>query len=361
MNIKLAIFGPYPPPIGGISLFIKKLNLFINKRFETEVFIINEFGSHKENKSIYNLSSNSKIVYLFRLLYYLFFINTSKYIYYHGVHGVTRFILVIFSKILKYEVIFHFHGKSVIHFHKKNWLSKMISSFYLQRAKKLIAVNDDIINKLKSFIPSLKIENIPAYLPSFESNSNNKIENFINKLDSEKKYYLSYGTLDKAKNGKYNYGITDLLNFFNRKTIREGQISLILVVILYKKENFEEFNKNLSTLLEKENSNIKVFINQGGTQLIPFFKYVEGYIRWTHEDGLGVSLIEALDYGISAIATNVCKRPKGVKIFDINKPAELESYILKPNKNKVEHKRVDYQKMYIELFEGLNFQLKERY
>jgi hypothetical protein len=267
----------------------------------------------------------------------------------------------MFSKILKYEVIFHFHGKSVIHFYKKNWLTKKMSSFYLRFAIKLIVVNEDLINELKSFIPSLKIENIPAYLPNFESNTNEKTENFINRLDNKKKYYLSYGTLDKAKNGNYNYGITELLNFFNRKKIKDNKISLILVIILYKKENVEEFNKKLSTLLKKESSNIKVFINQGSAQLIPFFKYVEGYIRWTHEDGLGVSLIEALDSGISAIATNVCKRPKGVKVFDINKPSELEGYILNPNKNKVEHKRVDYQKMYIDLFKELNFQLKERY
>ncbi|MEL0651808.1 O-antigen ligase family protein [Algibacter sp. TI.3.09] len=349
------LVGPYPPPIGGISLFIKKLNSFLSSTFNEEVNIVNEFGNNTENSSVYNLSSSSKLLYFFRLLYYLFFLNTNKYVFYHGVHGITRFILVFLSKILNYEVVFQFHGKSVVQFHEKNKLTNKISSFSLKGARKLIAVNNDIINELKVYIPSLEVSNIPAYLPDHKMILNPDVDGFFKGLDNRKKYFLSYATLDKANNGEYNYGINDLFDFFDKNKIRDNGCCLILVLILYKKEHVKEYEEKLSVLFKRENSNVEVFINHGNTPLVPFFRYVEGYIRWTYEDGLGVSLIEALDYGISAIATNVCERPKGVKTFDIINPIELEKYVLLSSNKKVIHRRIDYQKEYINLFTDFGF------
>lgn len=352
---EILVIGPYPPPVGGISLFIKKFEIFFKENFAEKITIVNEFNNQaKDINDIYSLASNSKAIYFFKLLKFLLFYNRASLIYYNGVHGITRFFLVAMGKILGYKVIIHFHGRSVINFYNKNLVSKQLSKFTLNNAKKLLCVNPVISKYLKDINPNWNIIDLPAFLPNNRIAYSNKINSFLEELPSNKKYFLSYATLDKTLNGKYNYGISDLIEFFKNEN-ENTEFGLILVLILYKKDHITEYQTYIKPLLS---NNIQVFINDGSEPLTPFFDKAEGYIRWTFEDGWAGSLVESLEAGLITIATTVSERPKGVLLFNPKNPEQLKKLINKKHSNHSLPK-TDFQNQFKNLFLSLGYSSKK--
>lgn len=50
-------------------------------------------------------------------------------------------------------------------------------------------------------------------------------------------------------------------------------------------------------------------------------------VRLTYENGYGLSIAEALNFGGSSIANDVCKRPEGTIIFRVSDPKGLYSMV----------------------------------
>ncbi len=308
---KLAIIGPYPPPVGGISQYVNKLSRHLEDNFH--IIKINEF----ENPEIpCNLSNHSKFQYAFRLFKCLLITNPDI-IYYHGAHGISRFILAVWSKFMRKKLLLHFHGNSVLRFAMQNSLTKLMSRFYLKNAQYRFVVEKKIMKQLKNLFPGMDFHWMPAWIPgqnNYHQNKYNKL--IINKLNlnNQYKWFLSYTNLAKNKNGQFIYSPLQLIRFFQREDISH-KFGLLLLVIVKNSNDIEIFEKEI---LNKINltDNIKIFFNEESIPLTAFMPYTEAYIRWTTEDGFPVSFLEAMEEKQPVIANKLENRPEFIHIFE---------------------------------------------
>ena len=346
---RIALIGPYPPPYGGISIFMDRLYQLIQKELENECHIVNEFGDKNESVK-YALSSNSRIMYLIKLGYFIF-AHSHRYhiIYYNGPHTLTRYVLVLFAKVFGYKLIVHIHGQSLIRASKSIW-GRIMAKSVLRNSNKVLTVNSLMVKQMQDLFYREDYQYLPAHIQSGKMNVPEEVQKFLRTLNDGKTYFLSYGTLDKTDSGNYVYGIKEIFSFFSSKRVKDLGYHLIFVLILYKDKHFVEYQNEIASLVNQQD-NLHIFINKGGKYpLVPFFAKVNGYIRWTMEDGLGVSLIEAMENGIPAFATNVCNRPEGTVLFSPEDENQLLKGIqLNSFSGSKEYNFKDYSSQYIEL------------
>lgn len=126
-------------------------------------------------------------------------------------------------------------------------------------------------------------------------------------------------SLDKY--GQEIYGVSELIAFFSERP------SWGLVISdpsgTYKKKNY---------LLPK---NILILDSPHSFQKV--FDYADCFIRYTSTDGDSLSIHEALDFGLSVVATDVVDRPHGVYTVKRNDMDEL--FIVLKNLSKLKNER----------------------
>ena len=131
--------------------------------------------------------------------------------------------------------------------------------------------------------------------------------------------YFEYGKQDKY--GQEIYGVSELIAFFSERP------SWGLVISdpsgTYKKKNY---------LLPK---NILILDSPHSFQKV--FDYADCFIRYTSTDGDSLSIHEALDFGLSVVATDVVDRPHGVYTVKRNDMDEL--FIVLKNLSKLKNER----------------------
>lgn len=87
----------------------------------------------------------------------------------------------------------------------------------------------------------------------------------------------------------------------------------------------------------------QTFILHGQKELWPLYKCANIFVRPTSSDNYGISVAEALFFGIPAIASDVCIRPKGTLLFtsrDIVEFYDKVSHVLNSHKQKEEKRRL---------------------
>ena len=60
----------------------------------------------------------------------------------------------------------------------------------------------------------------------------------------------------------------------------------------------------------------RVLLYKGKISLPSLFRYVDVFVRPTTSDSYGISVEEAIDAGITSIASDVCERAKGAILFE---------------------------------------------
>jgi glycosyltransferase involved in cell wall biosynthesis len=158
--------------------------------------------------------------------------------------------------------------------------------------------------KLSDFLNKKAIKNIclPAYVPSDNIH-------FIKMNNIEGKEYFLYSIWKLDREIAQNvYNIELAFELLNR--IREKFHMLFLIGT-----EIESDKEYLSYLLQKyEVKNSVTLIYE--SQLTDYLNNCRFLLRTNNSDGYGVSLQEALDLGVPAVASNVCIRPKGTILFE---------------------------------------------
>lgn len=343
----MALIGPYPPPYGGISVFMKNLRSFIDRHFNVEIWIINELEKEEPVNHILALGRNSRLRYILRLFRYLRKIR-PQLIYYNGPHGLARFLLAVYSRWTNIPLILHLHGMSAIDFYKKNILTRRMSKYTFQNADQIIAVNSYISSFLKNKGWASPFT-LPPLLPSGDNPviTSRQME-FINSLPAEKKYFLSYGTLDTNSQGEYIYGIDRLLQTFG---MYPGEEHLILVIILKDQSQKKIYNQFIQPLVDSlpYKHRIHIYTHEGQESLYPFYRKASAFIRWTTEDGDPLSIHEAMEAGLSVFATDIAPRPERVIVFNPRSPQIIFKAKNSVNKQMGKNISNQIQKKYFEI------------
>lgn len=307
---KIAIIGPYPPPYGGISIYIKRIINYLEKN-HIECIIYNE----------------SKIV------------TCENIINIKSINSYKKFIFII--PFLKYDIL-HFHstnlrvhmllgwyrfcGKKIfLTIHGESWFSQVVELnlvgrylllLSLRNIDKIICVNSRIKKELLYLgFDSKKIAVIPAFIPP----TSNEIEikqlpDFFHKIRHQHKILITANAfrITFYKNQDL-YGI-DLSIELMKRLIDNGYKDIGFIYVIPDIGDHDYFKK-MQNLVKKYNLKDNFHFYTEPVAYPAVINMCELFIRPTNTDGDALSIREALMLKKPVIASDATKRPKDCIIF----------------------------------------------
>lgn len=332
MNTKkeIAIFGPYPPPLGGISVHIQRIEkCLIDENIEYTIF------DHYSNTGKNVIPTNKNF---FRYLKFLF-VKDYALFHFHQMFLYEYIFYFLFSKINPTPFIITIHGETLLNINK--WKQKAVL-FFLKNTHniEILSVSKNIHHLLIS--NSIDAAYLPAYVPPVAINKKN-----IQK-DSRILFLFSLWKFEKEI-AESIYNIRLAFEFLKRK--KDG-FKMVFMIGDKESSDLIQLNKLISEYALKED--ILLIYNKNLVDYMHNFRFV---LKTNLIDGYGVSLQEAMDLGVPAIATNVCERPKGTIVFESNNLTDLiakVSFVINENKETILQKRekLNYHLDLIKIYES---------
>lgn len=329
MKKRILVYGILPPPYHGVAIMTQNILKALKKSKYYHYFINNDYsktvleiGKHKFYKTLVFIKIIIKSIQIVKeknieWIYYP--ISTEKW-------SFIRDALLI--KILSYyvgkKIILHFHGTGIRDLYNKNLLLKKIVHHTLANASGYIVLG----NRLKKDICMSADENLIQVVPNgIETvkwvpilSASNKKTNITRLL------YLSYLRRSKGIVTTIE-GINVLVNKYNYKNI------LLTVAGEWRephtKAQVEKFIKNNN--LDKYIRFVGERINQDKWNL---FKNSDIFLFPTIHEAFGLVNLEAMQFGLPIITTNVGAIPEFIK-------DGVNGFIIEPNDPEALAEKVD--------------------
>ena len=307
--------GPYPRPIGGVSVYIKRM-----KSYMDILGIANE---------VWDLSNINKRVsgvtnIRFRYVPFKYLFRKDIKLIHYNIPGISYKIYIgFFNRFLfnRRKKILTIHGESRDLFVNKC----LLKNRYLQISNAAIMAKS--LNSFDAII-SVKVGdreyllnkgiNKPIYeLPAFifptEDDENSRIPQYVLDFISSKKFIISANaSLIQFYNNQDLYGIDMCIKLIEK--LNKDKEDVGMVFCLPEINNTLYFNKLKKWIDKAKIEKNFLFVNQK-VELYPIIKKSQLFVRPTNTDGDAVSIREALFYKIPSIASDICDRPQGTILF----------------------------------------------
>lgn len=269
--MKILIIGKIPPPIGGVTIHIKRF--------------IEHLKKDNLNYILLDYSKKNNLLKLFRN-YDLAHIHVSN--------KKLRFFLLLILMFLRKKTVVTFHGKYDF---TNKW-----DRFSLRLSTKNLILNDYSKNRADKLSSNNKL--IGAFIPPLRINESldvhtiNDIQKFIAKFSVI--YCMNASNFVLDHEGNEIYMGTEIINFFKL----HSELGLI----------FSDPSGSYSAAYDGFASNV-LFVNTVH-EFVDIFKYSDYLIRYTTTDGDSLSVKEALYFNLPVFASNCVERPESVIIID---------------------------------------------
>lgn len=355
-------FGIIPPPYGGCSVYVKRL---IDKLNSDGYKVGGFYLESCDDKNIY-LSPlydhwNWMETHLlpFKIWSYLKIVQSYKIIHSHfSLEGMSY--LWMLMKLGKKKVVITIHNSMVSTFYRQ---TNIVNRFFLNRMLQSkdvtwIAVSAEGKEQLLSLPirPLSNVHVIPAYIPVVE-------ECFI-PLASEMQSYINnhkyniafYGHSFMINEGTDVYGFQTIIDIYSR-LLETFSNNVGLVLCLSDTHDVEKIQE-LREYAKNKNVDDCIYWQIGAINNIrTLWKSVDVYVRPTSTDGDSVAVREALDEGISVIASDVCDRPKGVVVYKYGNEDDLYAKLVLcfNNYRKKTKPNYDYYNYMKDIYDNLLF------
>ena len=300
----ILLIGLYPPPLGGVSVHIKRLTKILKK----------------SGKKIYVFDTSQKQYFkgqnIIRLAIMLF---TQKIdiVHLHLLNIEWFFVVFLIRCFKKYDIYITIHNTRLF-----SNLSKIKKKYYLKNIKKanlLIFVSKTILNNYKRngviFPKKVLVQN--AFFPPDLEDEEVIIKSYSQKtmefLNSHSPLIIANAYRIVFYKNKDLYGIDICIKLTEKLKNDFPNIGFIFALAnnTVNKKYYLELQDRIKKLRIEKN----FYFLTDQKELWPLFKKVDLMIRPTYSDGYGVSIAEALYFNCPAIASDVCKRPKGTILF----------------------------------------------
>ncbi|MFC0904980.1 glycosyltransferase family 4 protein [Clostridium sp. MT-14] len=306
----IAVIGGYPPPIGGISVHIKRLIKKLDDKYLQYVLYNTSKNKIKVNYNIFNVNN----LKLWLIKY--FFCCKDKIIHCQERNWYLLFILCLIKKIHKSKLILTIH--SFREEPKKfNFLKKLCFYYSMKNVDQFIPVGENEKLKLIKYNCDIsKIDVIPAYInPDYDESDDKLIPNYIWNFmkDNDFNIVANAYKISFYKNEDL-YGIDMCVELCSRlkKYFRFKKIGFVFC--LPDIGDYEYYSK-LKNIIGKLQIRDRFLLVNEKIPLCPILKKSNLFLRPTNTDSYGISIAEALYYKVPSITSDVCRRPKGAILF----------------------------------------------
>lgn len=300
-NQRILIVGPLPPPYGGVAVHIERAAHILEKQGNTVT--IADVSTIQTRTGRWN--------YLLHII-----CNTTPHIVMNHTlyNSVIEWIILFLGKyFFRYQLIVIEHDCRHLYRHQpiKRWiLSKTIS-----RINTLVVIGEIT---LKSFIENNialpeKCSIETPYLPAKESESvtvyPESMHDFIqNRTPLLLACAYSYQLIDQQD----VYGFNMMIDLIQELKKEYPSVGLLITIGT---RGTGEYRKYIFETIAHRNLTEHFYFLEESYPLCPLFKSAHIFIRPNCVDSYGISVAEAIAYGIPAIASDICERPQGTLLF----------------------------------------------
>lgn len=207
---------------------------------------------------------------------------------------IRKSIVVLLARLFGKKTILHMHGGEFSAFYEKWNLLKPYMRYIIRSNEIVICLSRQWFEYYKNFLPAERLRIVNNPVPTIESDNTKKLTGSIN--------FLFLGLIIERK------GIYDLL-----KAIASLDAALRNKVKLDIGGDGEKDKllRMISNLQLQDNVRFRGWVN--GELKKELFSNADVYILPSYVEGLPVSVLEAMSYGLPVIATNVGGIPEIVK------------------------------------------------
>ncbi|WP_432260470.1 hypothetical protein [Cupriavidus sp. TMH.W2] len=295
------VVGRFPPPLGGVSVFVQRKFLSIKERGGKYI----DFGEKAWILSLVRLSARRDNVFL---------LNSAS------------------LKVLAVFFVFGILSRTILYDHNASrhlWRNNLLAFVYIFFVRRLLAVrvvHQHLVDEygLRGCGDKVAVES--PFIPPNESERQQvlgtyprEVVEFINDPRPFKVVTAAWRYSVDA-DGRDLYGIDSLVLLINH-LLSAGIESRFLVA-------FGDFNVEniprplLDQLLELRRTGYLIVL-EGQRELWPIFDKVDLFLRLTSTDGESVSVLEALHFDCSVLASNVVPRPAAVVTYKYGDKSDL--------------------------------------
>ena len=302
----ILLVGPYAPPLGGVSLHIKRLkHLLRNYGFCVDVFNTAQ-GQMFKGQNIIRLAM--KILF-----------DDFKIMHVHGYPYRLLKVMEFIKKIKKFKLYITDHNSRL--FEEQKYDDEK-TNFYKRIIKSLdylIVVGSNILEEYKRYGVTLPDNTSiqPSFIPPDLNEEKDILKNYPRELFEfigKHKPIITANAFEIVfYDGVDLYGLDMCIELTNKLKREFFNIGFLFALADENKhvEYLGSMKKRIIELGIKDN----FYFLTGQKEIWPLFKKVDLMIRPTYSDGYGVSIAESLYFGCLAVASNVCDRPEGTILF----------------------------------------------
>jgi len=311
--MKISLRGPYPPPYGGISIYVQRLERRLREK-KIGCVVYDTSGLKKNYKDIDIKRGRGLLLkFLFAPDENIIHIQCSGYDS-KMLIGIMALALLRKALFQKKEIMITYHSwrKEIC---SMNSLEKLLMRSVSTFVECFIAVGPHIKKKLINLgINPKNIEVIPAFItPSVKEEDIKEIPDDIwSFIDSHNPIISANAFKICFHNNQDLYGLDMCIDLST--TLKKDYPQLGFIFCLPAIGDYEYFNKMKQKIKEK-GIEANFLFQTKPCQMYPLIMKSNVFVRPTNTDGDSVSLRESLHFNVPALASDVCLRPEGTILF----------------------------------------------
>lgn len=308
---KLLLCGPFPDPVGGVSIHLRRLMQALARSGAYEVRCVDEAGQRKPG--LYNIRSLNPFAYL-GLLWWAEVVHVQSSVW------LLRLLHVLAARALGRQVVVTLHSHRPRH-----RLEHEGARLACRLAHSVIAVNQQIRAEVCA-----RAQVIPAYIApgADEEWVPEDIQQWIAQVRQRGKALVVSNAYKLVQfNGVDLYGLDVLIDCFSDPAVRAGHALLFVVSSLADcAAPYEQYRARIAALgLEQD-----VLLVHRAMPFAGLLRCCDLSVRATNTDGDALSIRESLSYGKRTLASDCVDRPPGAELFATRDAAALAALICRP-------------------------------
>ncbi len=300
---RIILLGTFPPPIGGVSIHLKRLSKLLERE---GVDVIK-----------WDISKGRFLFYPDCLKYFVQSLLKGNTILHLNALNIKYLITGIFFRLFARTEIY-ITNHNVSFFQTKTLFREKLFYYLVKKSKRVFVINEHILKEYpKDLHNELPIKLISPFLtPDFE-NEEEIIASYPSAiwkfLKNRQPILLSNASRLNFFKNEDLYGLDMCIELTYRLKRSFKSVGFIFAIAdeKFNKEYLKEMKKRIEELDIAEN----FFFLEKNNEIWPLFKKIDIFVRATNTDGFGISVAEALFFNKSAVASNVCPRPEGTVLF----------------------------------------------